>query len=440
VLIVGSCKRSLTPAELRTFSVACKSLGRKLAEGGFTIIAGSSNEKTADYCVIAGANESGVRANVILLRPTLVEEGEQIEPILSNLDVDRKFVTGKWKHVRERQVAAADVILVIGGGRGTNQVIDVALARRKPIIPIGAYSGSVRTRWSDFATTFRKHGIDDDTQLDLKDSFDVAVVMKVLDKIAPKAVSQPEEPRETAGPDAAAGRRDKKRKVFVSHSSKDKPFVRRIVKELEKHKLEVWFDERAMGVGDSIVSGIDTGLKNADYLLVVLSRNSVKSRWVRAELNAALFEEASKQGMAVLPAVIDDCEIPILLRDRIYADFRESFANGLKRLLRVFEQEGESAQSSEPSHRPDFAASGCQSALSSIKLAELRRRMSKRMSRAEVSTVWFDVVETKMDNDMQGRTLVECVISLLDWARNRKRLADVIDSVCAERADLATPD
>jgi hypothetical protein len=181
-------------------------------------------------------------------------------------------------------------------------------------------------------------------------------------------------------------------------------------------------------------------LKNADYLLVVLSRNSVKSRWVRAELNAALFEEASKQGMAVLPAVIDDCEIPILLRDRIYADFRESFANGLKRLLRVFEQEGESAQSSEPSHRPDFAASGCQSALSSIKLAELRRRMSKRMSRAEVSTVWFDVVETKMDNDMQGRTLVECVISLLDWARNRKRLADVIDSVCAERADLATPD
>ncbi len=111
-----------------------------------------------------------------------------------------------------------------------------------------------------------------------------------------------------------------RRKVFVSHSSKDKPFVRRLVDELNKHNVQVWFDERAMEVGDSIVDGISTGLKDADYLLVVLSQNSVQSRWMKNELNAALMGETSKGDTVILPAVIDDCEIPILLKDRIYAD------------------------------------------------------------------------------------------------------------------------
>jgi hypothetical protein len=228
-------------------------------------------------------------------------------------------------------------------------------------------------------------------------------------------------------------------KVFVSHSSKDKPFVRRLVDELKQRNVHVWFDERELQVGDSIVHGISTGLNDADYLLVILSKNSVASHWVQSELNAAMMEQTSQRGIVVLPAVIDDCQIPILLRDRIYADFRADFDTGLNALLRVFAQEEETAQSSEPAHKAAFAASDCRTTLAALKLAELRQRMTKRMNRGEIGTIWFDVLESGMDDDMQGRTLAECVVELLLRTRNRNRLADLISSICNDRSDLANP-
>jgi hypothetical protein len=46
------------------------------------------------------------------------------------------------------------------------------------------------------------------------------------------------------------------------------------------------------------------------------------SRWVQAELNATLTEELSGNGITVPPVFIRDCELLLLLKDRVYADFR----------------------------------------------------------------------------------------------------------------------
>ena len=227
-----------------------------------------------------------------------------------------------------------------------------------------------------------------------------------------------------------------KKKVFVSHSSVDKPFVRHLAAELRARDVQVWLDEEAIEVGDSITQGISAGLMQADYLLVVLSKTSVQSAWVQGELNAAIMEEASGKGIAVLPALIDDCDVPILLRDRIYADFRKDFEAGLKGLLRVFRQESETARSVEPGHCLAFNASSCKSRLSDLTLGELRRRMSKRMRRDDVAAVWFDVLESPMEDDMRGRTLVECVIELLARAKSGDRLADVIECICDGWSDI----
>ena len=37
----------------------------------------------------------------------------------------------------------------------------------------------------------------------------------------------------------------------------------------------LWLDERELQVGDSIVQGISDGLKDTDYVMVVLSKASV---------------------------------------------------------------------------------------------------------------------------------------------------------------------
>ena len=71
------------------------------------------------------------------------------------------------------------------------------------------------------------------------------------------------------------------------------------------------------------------------YLGVVLSPNSVDSRWVREELNQALIGQLSAKHTSVLPIMLADCQVPGFLRDRLYADFRDpgDYDNALRRLL-----------------------------------------------------------------------------------------------------------
>ena len=114
----------------------------------------------------------------------------------------------------------------------------------------------------------------------------------------------------------------KKPTAFISHSSRDKPFVRRLAKDLEDAGFGLWVDERELQVGDSVVGGISAGLSDSDYLIVVLSQASANSSWVTAELSAAFMDQMTGQGTVVLPALIEDCRLPPLLRDRVYADFR----------------------------------------------------------------------------------------------------------------------
>ena len=96
-------------------------------------------------------------------------------------------------------------------------------------------------------------------------------------------------------------------------------------------------------------------------------------------------EELSGKGVAVLPVLIEDCELPSLLKDRVYADFRRDFNAGLQKLLALFEQEGESA--ANVAQEVAINAAPCSQKLSGITLADLRRRITTRMDRSEVGVV-----------------------------------------------------
>jgi small GTP-binding protein len=114
-------------------------------------------------------------------------------------------------------------------------------------------------------------------------------------------------------------------KVFLSHSSKDKDFVHQIAEKLEKNGIEVWLDEDKIKVGDSILQKIAQGLQETDYILYVLSPNSVDSNWVREEFGAIMIDQIKTGKIRVLPLLYKDCEIPIFLRDKHYVDFRDLF-------------------------------------------------------------------------------------------------------------------
>lgn len=123
------------------------------------------------------------------------------------------------------------------------------------------------------------------------------------------------------------------RVLFVCHASEDAAFVDRLVEALDSRALRAWYDKREIIVGDSIVDKINEGLADARYLLVVLSPGSVDKPWVKRELNAALMRQLSAAKVKVLPVLLEDCDIPPLLADIKYADFRTSFDRGLSQLL-----------------------------------------------------------------------------------------------------------
>jgi len=127
--------------------------------------------------------------------------------------------------------------------------------------------------------------------------------------------------------------RRKASKVFLSHSSLDKAFVGRLAIDLREKNVPVWYDKWELKVGDSLTEKISEGISDSSWLAVVLSKNSVSSQWVKKELNAALAIELEKRNVFVLPIMLDDCEIPVFLKDKLYADFRSTYEDGLHSLL-----------------------------------------------------------------------------------------------------------
>ncbi len=120
--------------------------------------------------------------------------------------------------------------------------------------------------------------------------------------------------------------------VFVSHASADARIASRVAMGLKFYEYETWYDEWELLPGDSIVERVEAAISTTDVLLVLLSRNSVDSQWVRRELSAGLARQLSGSGVLVIPVILDDCEVPGMLRGTKYVDLRGDFERGFKKL------------------------------------------------------------------------------------------------------------
>jgi hypothetical protein len=126
--------------------------------------------------------------------------------------------------------------------------------------------------------------------------------------------------------------------MFICHASEDKPFVEELVAALDRRALHAWFDKREILVGDSIVDQINEALAETRYVVPVLSSRSVSKPWVLRELNSSLMRQLSQEKISILPILLDDCDLPPLLADIKYADFRNSFEQGFSELLRAIQR------------------------------------------------------------------------------------------------------
>lgn len=128
--------------------------------------------------------------------------------------------------------------------------------------------------------------------------------------------------------------------IFLSHTSSDKPFVRRLKQSLLDHGVEnVWIDEAEIMIGDSLIRKIQDGINKSEYFGIVLSPRSINSPWVQRELEQAMNIEIGSHHVKVLPLLFEECVLPGFLLGKLYADFTtdEKYEESLNLLLRRLE-------------------------------------------------------------------------------------------------------
>lgn len=123
--------------------------------------------------------------------------------------------------------------------------------------------------------------------------------------------------------------------IFISYSSNDKEIVHKIAQQLIINKIHIWIDEYELNIGDSLLDKIQSAINEASALIVVLSQSSIKSAWCQKELNSGLMRELQANNkLFVLPLLIEECDVPPFLQEKIYADFRKDFDTGLHKLIK----------------------------------------------------------------------------------------------------------
>ncbi|MGE3151163.1 MAG: toll/interleukin-1 receptor domain-containing protein [Nitrospiraceae bacterium] len=99
--------------------------------------------------------------------------------------------------------------------------------------------------------------------------------------------------------------------IFISYSSKDRPWVEKLAKTLGTYGWSVWWD-RNIPTGGSFNTVIRQELGAAKCAIVVWSEQSVESEWVQAEAAEAKNQEK------YLPVKIDKSDIPLGFTQRTF--------------------------------------------------------------------------------------------------------------------------
>jgi len=144
---------------------------------------------------------------------------------------------------------------------------------------------------------------------------------------------------------------------FISYSSQDQELAERLHADLQDKGVRCWFAPEDLKIGDKFRTRIDEAIRHYDKLLLVLSENSVNSKWVEKEVETAFEKERQQKRTVLFPVRLDDiiwgtdqAWAADIRRTRHIGDFcrwtdPDAYQKAFERLLR--DLKAESAEASE---------------------------------------------------------------------------------------------
>ncbi|HLJ87623.1 MAG TPA: toll/interleukin-1 receptor domain-containing protein [Candidatus Angelobacter sp.] len=138
---------------------------------------------------------------------------------------------------------------------------------------------------------------------------------------------------------------------FISYSSKDQGFAKRLHADLQTKGVRCWFAPEDLKIGQRLRRSIDEAIREHDKLMVILSEDSVNSSWVEKEVETAFEKERKQDRTVLLPIRIDDAVIETsqawaadIRRTRHIGDFcqwkdHDAYKKAFDRLMRNLKAE-----------------------------------------------------------------------------------------------------
>jgi eukaryotic-like serine/threonine-protein kinase len=146
--------------------------------------------------------------------------------------------------------------------------------------------------------------------------------------------------------------------VFLSYSREDQATARRYAETLKQEGFSVWWDQ-TLSTGEAYDEVTEKALEGARAVVVLWSKSSVTSRWVRAEATTA------DRNRVLAPVMIEPCKRPVMFELTQSADHSgwkgdandplwRTFVSDLHKFVQRGDPAGASA--SEPARSPSLPA------------------------------------------------------------------------------------
>ena len=122
-------------------------------------------------------------------------------------------------------------------------------------------------------------------------------------------------------------------RVFLSHASADTRAAEELARCLQEgDEIECFLDRFEIGFGENVVSRISDGLAKSDYVLLLLSPNSLKSRWVEQEWTSIYSSELLAGKTRLMPVLLEGATAPAILRDKKHFALRSGDLKGMRQI------------------------------------------------------------------------------------------------------------
>jgi len=123
-------------------------------------------------------------------------------------------------------------------------------------------------------------------------------------------------------------------RIFLCHSSHDKPNVRELYQQLQVEGIDPWLDEEKLLPGQNWQLQIRKAVHSSDIVIVCLSRTAInKAGYIHKEIKYALdiADQQPEDTIFIIPVRFEECKVPEVLSKWQWVDLFED--RGFKKLM-----------------------------------------------------------------------------------------------------------